>query len=217
MTDTAAGTRVPTGKAQIGERCFVADSARLAVASERTLLAMTREGREPDPRGVRIGDRTLVLDEVVVQEGSTIGADCYVGRSVHIGFDCAIGDGCRMEYRAEICDRVRIGDGTVIGGFVCDGAELGADCVMLGSLVHSVREPDLPWGQLEPDPILRDRVFVGRGAVVVGGIVVGNGAYVAANATVTKTVPDDHVAIGTNEFVPIGEWHGRLRRKSWSG
>ena len=170
---------------------------------------------DPEPRPVTVGTNSIVLDDVVVQEGTTIGNDCYVGRAVHIGFDCLIGDFCRLEYRAEICDRVKISSGCVIGGFVCDGSVLGEECVVIGSLVHGVREPDLPWGQYEPDPVLEQRVFVGRGAVVVGGTRVGAGSYVAANATVTKDVPPDHVAINTNEFVPIRDWPGVLERRQW--
>lgn len=122
-----------------------------------------------------------------------------------------------MEYRAQICDRVLIGADSVIGGFVCDGAIVGVSCIMLGSLVHDACHPDLPWGQFEPHPTLRDGAFVGCGAVIVGDVTVGAGAYVAANATITKNVPGDHVALGTNQFVPIDQWRGAsLDRKRWS-
>lgn len=215
MTEFVTSARPPCGQVHVGGGAFIAESVRLAVPSEVTLRSWLLNPELAAPQPVSVGDKSIVLDDVVIQEGTTIGGDCFIGRAVHVGFGCDIGNSCRVEYRAEICDRVRIADGCVIGGFVCDGAELGEECVVLGSLVHGVREPDLPWGQYEADPVLSQRVFVGRGAVVVGGVLVGAGAYIAANATVTKNVPADHVVINTNEFVPIDEWPGGLVRKHW--
>ena len=215
MTDAVIRAQLPCGQVVVGNRAFIADSARLAVPRETTIRRWLLTPELATFAQVTIGDNTIVLDDVVVQEGTMIGSDCYLDRAVHVGFDCRIGDSCRVEYRAQICDRVAVGAGSVIGGFLCDGSVLGEECVVLGSLVHGVREPDRPWGQYEPDPVLEQRVFVGRGAVVVGGARVGAGAYVAANAVVTKDVPPDHVVINTNEFVPIDAWPGALERKQW--
>jgi acetyltransferase-like isoleucine patch superfamily enzyme len=213
MTDAVTSARLPCGQVAVGNLAYIAESARIAVPSEATIRRWLLQPELGVPRKVTIGDKTIVLDDVVVQEGTEIGGDCYIDRAVHVGFDCRVGDSCRVEYRAQICDRVEIGAGCVIGGFICDGAILGDECVVLGELVHGVREPDLPWGQLEPNPVLEQRVFVGRGAVIVGGARVGAGSYVAANATVTRHMPPDHVAINTNEFVPIDAWPGALKRK----
>lgn len=54
-----------------------------------------------------------------------------------------------------------------------------------------------------------------RRAEICDRVRIGAGAYVAANATVTKDVPPGHVAINTNEFVSIDEWPGPLERKRW--
>ncbi len=215
MTEFVTSARPPCGRVLVADGAFVADSVRIAVPNEITIRSWLLNPELAAPKPVEIGPKSIILDEVIIQEGTMIGGDCFVGRAVHVGFDCRIEDSCRLEYRAEICDRVHIGAGSVIGGFVCDGAVLGEECVVLGSLVHGVREPDLPWGQYEPDPVLEQRVFVGKGAVVVGGVRVGAGAYIAANATVTKDVPPDHVVINTNEISPIDEWPGTLARKHW--
>jgi acetyltransferase-like isoleucine patch superfamily enzyme len=217
MTDAVTNAALPCGQVVVGNRAFIAESARLAVPRETTIRRWLLTPELANLGKVTIGDNTIVLDDVVVQEGTEIGGDCYVDRAVHVGFDCRIGDSCRLEYRAQVCDRVTIGAGGVVGGFLCDGSELGEECVVLGSLVHGVREPDLPWGQYEPNPVLEQRVFVGRGAVIVGGARVGAGSYVAANAIVTKDVPPDHVVINKNEVMPIDAWPGALERKPWGG
>jgi serine O-acetyltransferase len=45
-------------------------------------------------------------------------------------------------------------------------------------------------------PVLGDDVFVGAGAKVLGGIVVGDGARIGANAVVLHDVPARHTAVG---------------------
>jgi serine O-acetyltransferase len=53
---------------------------------------------------------------------------------------------------------------------------------------------------LSPDhegaPILGDDVFVGTGAVILGPVVVGDGARIAANSLVLQDVPPNCLAIG---------------------
>lgn len=45
-------------------------------------------------------------------------------------------------------------------------------------------------------PVLGDRVFIGSGAKVIGGLRVGHAARIGANAVVVKDVPDGGTAVG---------------------
>jgi serine O-acetyltransferase len=45
-------------------------------------------------------------------------------------------------------------------------------------------------------PILADNISVGAGAIVIGGIRIGNNVIIGAGAVVTKDVPDNSVVIG---------------------
>lgn len=45
-------------------------------------------------------------------------------------------------------------------------------------------------------PVLGDDVFVGSGAKVIGNVHIGSDAKIGANAVVTKSVPDRHIALG---------------------
>lgn len=45
-------------------------------------------------------------------------------------------------------------------------------------------------------PRLGDDIFVGSGAKIIGGVQVGDGARVGANAVVLKDVPPGHTALG---------------------
>jgi len=45
-------------------------------------------------------------------------------------------------------------------------------------------------------PVLGDDVYIGAGAKVIGGISIGDGARVGANAVVIRDVPQNHTAVG---------------------
>jgi serine O-acetyltransferase len=50
-------------------------------------------------------------------------------------------------------------------------------------------------------PFIGDNVFVGAGARVLGGIVIGSNVRIGANAVVVKDVPNDCVAVGVPAVV----------------
>jgi serine O-acetyltransferase len=45
-------------------------------------------------------------------------------------------------------------------------------------------------------PVLGDDIFVGAGAKIIGGVTIGDGVRVGANAVVLEDVPPNHVAVG---------------------
>ena len=45
-------------------------------------------------------------------------------------------------------------------------------------------------------PVLGDHVFVGAGARIIGGVKIGDGAKIGANAVVNKDVPEGATAVG---------------------
>jgi serine O-acetyltransferase len=51
-------------------------------------------------------------------------------------------------------------------------------------------------------PSLEDGVYVGAGAKVLGGVRVGRGATVGANAVVTKDIPPGMTVVGANRLLP---------------
>jgi serine O-acetyltransferase len=62
-------------------------------------------------------------------------------------------------------------------------------------------------------PRIGNRVFIGTGAKILGGITVGDGAMIGANAVVLKDVPPGHVAIG----VPARNLPPKEKREQESG
>lgn len=52
-------------------------------------------------------------------------------------------------------------------------------------------------------PIVEDDVYIGAGAKVLGGVRVGRGSIIGANAVVTKDVPPGSTVVGANKIVKI--------------
>lgn len=87
---------------------------------------------------VNIDDTAIILDQVSIHTGSTIGAHAFVTSNVNIGHDCNIGEG------------VWINGGVSIGG----GSTIGASSVLSinAAISHGIK--------------LGDRVFVGANTLV---------------------------------------------------
>jgi len=82
------------------------------------------------------------------------------------------------------------GCGVVIG----ETAEIGDDCV----LFHNVTLGGTGKHQGKRHPTLRDRVYVGTGATLLGPIVVGENAKIGAGSFIhMRDVPADCTAVGT--------------------
>ena len=87
-----------------------------------------------------------------------------------------------------------IGPGLLIhhfGGIVINGKSvIGRDC----TLHHGVTIGNRVSGG--PSPVIGDRVMIGAGACVLGGMRIGNDAEIGANAVVTQPLVDGAVAVG---------------------
>ena len=49
----------------------------------------------------------------------------------------------------------------------------------------------------EGAPTIEDKVEIGAGAVILGGITLGKNSIIGANATVTTDIPPNSIAVGT--------------------
>lgn len=97
---------------------------------------------------------------------------------------------CEIPYAATIGPGLRIdhADGVVIHADVRAGRNL--------TLGHQVTLGQKPSGPHAGVPTLGDDVYVAPGAKVIGAVTIGDRSAIGANAVVTRSVPDDHVAVG---------------------
>jgi acetyltransferase-like isoleucine patch superfamily enzyme len=117
---------------------------------------------------------------------------------VELGDHCRLGAGVFFETAApgviRLGDHVRVNAGTVLVSY--SGIEIGDQC-LIGEYV-SIRdadhgtEPGTPM-RLQPHRSAAIRigsdVWIARGAVILKGVTIGDGAVIAANSVVTKDVP----------------------------
>lgn len=134
-------------------------------------------------RGARVGAGTKIWHFSHVMSGARIGKDCVLGQNVFVGGTATIGDGCRIQ------NNVSVYDGVVLESDVFVGPS---------AVFTNVRTPRAFVNRREEMQI----THVGRGATIganatiVGGSQIGEFAFVAAGAVVTRDVPTRTVVAG---------------------
>jgi UDP-3-O-[3-hydroxymyristoyl] glucosamine N-acyltransferase len=146
-------------------------------------------------RGAKIGACAILEDYVGIEPGATIGSRTLVASRSWIGIGATLGDD------------------SVVRGNVGDHSRVGAGCRIFGDLIHRQLDPSIPWDDPvaeEPAPVIGDDAFVGWRALIVGGVNIGERAYVCAGALITKDVPARHIAHGRNQLTHPDNWPGAL-------
>lgn len=106
--------------------------------------------------------------------------------------------GADIPSTVEAGPRLRIahgGSGVVIHPHV----KLGADCTIYQNVTLGVS------GRDQRAPTLKDGVYVAAGAVVVGGVTLGERSRVGANSVVRTNVPDFSTAVGSEGRIIVRE------------
>jgi UDP-2-acetamido-3-amino-2,3-dideoxy-glucuronate N-acetyltransferase len=133
----------------------------------------------------------------IVDEGARIGAGTRIWHFCHVSAGAEIGSGCSLGQNVYVANGVRVGDGVKIQNNVSlyEGVIL-EDYVFCGpSMVFTnVRTPRSAFPRNTSEDYATTRVrygaSIGANATVVCGTTIGEWAFIAAGAVVTKDVPD---------------------------
>ncbi len=104
----------------------------------------------------------------------------------------------RCEHKFGICIpyNTEIGPGLYIGHFggivISSQARLGKNC----NINHDVTVGTAYGGRHPGTPVIKDGVYIGPGARIIGGVTIGSNVAVGANCVVTESVPDNAIVIG---------------------
>jgi acetyltransferase-like isoleucine patch superfamily enzyme len=123
--------------------------------------------------GCSIGDRTRIGTFVEIQRGATIGSDC------------------KIQSHTFICNGVEIGDEVFVG----HGVVFINDKFPRATTADGTIQSEDDW-ELIATAVER-RASIGSGAVILGGIRIGEGALVGAGAVVTRDVPPGAIVVGS--------------------
>jgi acetyltransferase-like isoleucine patch superfamily enzyme len=132
--------------------------------------------------GATIGAGAIVGDQAHVREGASIGERTVIGRGCAIGPDAAIGARVRVQTNVWLTAWTTVEDDVFVG----PGVVTMNDDTMAR----------LPAGEPLRGPILRRACRVGGGVLLAPGVDVGEEAFIAAGAVVTRDVPARAVVMG---------------------
>jgi acetyltransferase-like isoleucine patch superfamily enzyme len=133
--------------------------------------------------GARIEYRAIIGDQSQVRERSVVGSGSVVGRASCVDFDAVVGS------RVLIQTSVYVTGGSVV-----------EDDVFLGPGVLTTNDNTMgrhARGAPLLGPVFKRACRVGGGAVLVPGVTIGEEAFVAAGALVTRDVADRDVVMGS--------------------
>jgi UDP-2-acetamido-3-amino-2,3-dideoxy-glucuronate N-acetyltransferase len=134
-------------------------------------------------RGARIGAGTKIWHFCHVMAGARVGAGCVLGQNVFIAARGVVGDRCRIQNNVSIYDGVVLADDVFVGP---------------SAVFTNVRNPRAAVDRktmIEPTSV-GPGATIGANATIVCGVSIGEYAFVAAGAVVTRDVAPYAVMAG---------------------
>ena len=132
--------------------------------------------------GARIGAEAILGDQSFVRERASVGQRSVIGRGSVVDNDVAVGARVRVQTNVYLAAHTLVEDDVFLGP--------GATTTNDDTMSRHGRESPLRGARL------RRACRVGAGAVLTPGIEVGEEAFVAAGAVVTRDVPARAVVMG---------------------
>ena len=135
--------------------------------------------------GCRIGDGTKIGPFVEIQRGAVVGARC------------------KIQSHSFICDGVEIGDEVFVG----HGVIFINDKFPRATTADGRLQTEADWTLLRT--YVERGATLGSGAVILGGVRVGEGALVGAGAVGTRDVDPGEIVTGNPARAVLAERRGR--------
>ena len=128
-----------------------------------------------------ICENTKIWAWVHIMPGVRIGENCNIGERVFIGRNVQIGNNCKIQ----------------AGAFIPEGVTLENE-VFIGPNVTftNVKRPHATICGFFQSTYVCDNAVIGANATIICGNIIGENAFVAAGAVVTKDVPSDSLVMG---------------------
>ncbi|HLS80650.1 MAG TPA: acyltransferase [Steroidobacter sp.] len=134
-------------------------------------------------------------ETAVIDDGAIIGDDTRIWHFSHVSAGAVVGSRCSLGQNVFIANRVRIGDDVKIQNNVSvyDNVTLEDDVFCGPSMVFTnVLNPRAAVSRKNEyrDTLVRRGATLGANCTVICGVTIGQYAFVAAGAVVTRDVPD---------------------------
>jgi acetyltransferase-like isoleucine patch superfamily enzyme len=136
-----------------------------------------------DVQSIQIGENTNIWQFCVILKGAQIGLNCNICAHCFIENDVIIGNNVTIK----------------CGVYLWDGIEI-EDNVFIGPNVTFTNDK-YPRSKQYPEEFLKikinKRVSIGAGAIILGGITIGEAAMIGAGSLVTKDIPAGQLWMGS--------------------
>ena len=133
--------------------------------------------------GAQIGDGTRIWHWVHVSAGARIGAACSLGQNVYVGGGAVIGDRCKVQNNVSVYDGV-----TLESEVFCGPSMVFTNVINPRSHVPRKRE--------YRETLVRRGATLGANCTILCGVSIGEYAFVAAGAVVTRDVKAYALVVG---------------------
>ena len=182
---------------RVGDRCVIEACAVLG-KEPRLRSGSSAAGAALTPpvlgRGVSVCCGAVVYAGADIADGAIIGDHAQVRERVSIGEETVVGRGSTVDFGAAVGSHVLIQTNVYV-----TGESIVEDEVFLGPGVLTTNDDTMGRhrrGEALLGPVFRRACRVGGGVTLVPGVVVGEEAFVAAGALVTRDVGRRQVVMG---------------------
>ena len=185
-----AGTR-------LGEAVRLQDGA---VLGKPVALGPRSQASDAAVAPLEVGEGATVCAGAVLLAGAVIGPAAVIGDQAHVRERAEVGAGSVVGRGSAVDNDVRVGAGVKVQtGCYLAARTVVEDEVFVAPAVVTTNDHAMgrhPPGQELTGAVLRRACRVGGGAVLLPGVEVGEEAFVAAGAVVTRHVPARAVVMG---------------------
>jgi len=133
--------------------------------------------------GAIIGSNTNIWHFSHICKGATIGANCSIGQNVYIAPSAIIGDNVKIQNNVSVYDGVILEDDVF-----CGPSMVFTNVINPRSYINKKDE--------YKQTLVKRRATIGANATIVCGVTIGEYAFIAAGAVVTKNVPNHALIMG---------------------
>lgn len=128
------------------------------------------------PENIEIGDNVYIGHDTILKG--------YYNSILSIGTNIWIGQQCFIHGAGGVTISNNVGIGPMVKIHGAKHEELGIDIPIL-------------WSKLNYSPIkIFEDCNIGIGAIIMGGVSIGKGSKIGANAVVNKSIPEYSIAVG---------------------
>lgn len=130
----------------------------------------------------RVADSARIWHLAQVRENAVVGENCIIGRGAYIDAGVKVGDNCKIQNDALVYAPAVLEDGVFVGPAAVFTNDTFPRAINPDGSLKSASDWDMV------GVIVRRGAAIGAGAVVLGGVEVGEWALIAAGAVVTEDV-----------------------------